>query len=90
MAEWCRMLKTLPPGFGLRMHDWKKIYWASAAHPQEMREYFESYTPGNHWLHLVRELPGEDALAMEAEAGEWLVGSMLAVLPIYAFILWEP
>lgn len=90
MAAWCNALKALPPGFVLRMHDWKKNYWATSANPQEMREYFETYTPGNHWLHLVRELPREDAVAMEDSAAEWLVESMLAVLPVYRMILWEP
>lgn len=90
MDEWCAMLRALPAGFGLRMHDWKKVYWASAATPHEMREYFETYTPGNHWLHLVRELPKEDALAMELDAGEWVVTSLLALLPVYRFILWSP
>ncbi|MHC5062906.1 MAG: hypothetical protein ACYTG5_02895 [Planctomycetota bacterium] len=90
MAEWCRLLKTLPAGYGLRMHDWRKIYWASSANPQEMREYFASYTPGEHWLHLVRELPKEDALEMGEEAGEWLITSLLALLPIYKIMLWAP
>ena len=91
MASWCSMLRALPAGFGLRMHDWKKIYWASAVNEQEMREYFGTYTPGEHWLHLVRELPKEDAIAMEGEAAaEWLIESMLALLPIYQSILWEP
>ena len=90
MDAWCTMLKALPSGFGLRMHDWRKVYWAARAHPQEMREYFGAYTPGEHWLHLVRELPSEDALAMELEAPEWIMTSLLSLLPIYRSILWEP
>ncbi len=90
MDEWITNLKALPAGFQLRMHDWKKVYWANQANAQEMREYFESYTPGNHWLHLVRELPSEDALDMGEEAGEWLITSMLSLLPVYRMILWEP
>ncbi len=90
MEQWCTMLKNLPAGFGLRMHDWKKIYWANAATPHEMREYFESYTPGEHWLHLVRELPVEDALSMELEAPEWVAVSLQALLPLYQSILWTP
>lgn len=90
MEAWCAALKELPPGFGLRMHDWKKVYWANSVNRQEMTEYFGSYTPGNHWLHLVRELPREDALEMQDEAAEWLLTSMLALLPAYEMILWEP
>ena len=51
---------------------------------------FESYTPGEHWLHLVRELPVEDALAMELEGPEWVAVSLLSLLPIYQSILWSP
>lgn len=90
MDHWCALLKALPAGFGLRMHDWRKIYWAGSADPMQMREYFAAYTPGEHWLHLVRELPKEDALAMGEEAGEWLATSLLSLLPIYALALWEP
>jgi hypothetical protein len=90
MASWCTMLKTLPAGFGLRMHDWRKVYWASSASPHEMREYFAAYTPGQHWLHLVRELPSEDAIAMGGDAPEWLATSLLSLLPIYREILWTP
>ena len=90
MAEWCQMLKLLPPGFSLRVHDWKKMYWAASANPREMKELFDAYTPGNHWLHLVREPPSEDAIGMELAAPEWAVTSLLALLPIYRFILWTP
>jgi hypothetical protein len=90
MAEWCTMLKALPPGFGLRMHDWKKIYWARSVDRQQMAEYFGSYTPGEHWLHLVRELPKEDAVEMGAEAPDWVATSLLALLPVWRWILWTP
>lgn len=90
MAEWCTMLKALPAGFVLKLHDWRKLYWAQVAGEQEMREYFGSYTPGEHWLHLQRELPQEDALAMGVEACNWAVTSLLALLPPYRFILWRP
>lgn len=90
MVEWCTMLKALPVGFALRMHDWKKLYWARSANPQEMREYFETYTPGEHWLHLVRELPKEDAVEMGDEAPEWVATSLCSLLPIWRSILWMP
>jgi len=90
MASWCALLKGLPAGFGLRMHDWKKIYWTNSANPQEMREYFQSYTPGEHWLHLVRELPHEDAVEMGDDGPRWVVASLLALLPTWKSILWMP
>jgi hypothetical protein len=90
MARWIELMHALPVGFGLKMHDWRKIYWAARANEQDMREYFGTYTPGDHWLHLLRELPREDALEMGCDASQWVVTSMLALLPAYQFILWEP
>jgi hypothetical protein len=84
MDAWIELLRALPAGFSLRMHDWRKIYWAHSADSQAMREYFETYTPGNHWLHLVRELPKEDVLDMGEDASNWAVASTLALLPAYS------
>ena len=89
-GSWIDLLKALPAGFSLRMHDWRKMYWAAQADDQGMREYFNTYTPGDHWLHLVRELPKEDALEMGEDACQWAITSTLALLPTYQFILWEP
>ena len=88
--RWIEFLKALPPGFALKMHDWRKMYWATSANDQAMREYFETYTPGDHWLHLVRELPKEDVLEMGNDACQWAITSTLSLLPAYQFILWEP
>ncbi len=90
MKEWIAGLKALPAGFGLRMDDWKKIYWAAAADRSEMQEYFGTYTPGDHWLHLVRELPHEDAVAMGPDANEWILTSLMSLLPLWKSILWMP
>ncbi len=90
LAAWAAMLNALPKGFGLRLHDWKNVHWAGSAKVSDLKDMFGYYTPGNHWLHVVRELPQEDALAMGMEAPDWLVQSLLALLPMYKFILWEP
>jgi hypothetical protein len=90
LAEFAAMLNALPAGFGLRLHDWRNVHWAGAAKEGALKETFGYYQPGNHWLHVVRELPQEDALAMGLEAPDWLVQSLLALLPMYGFALWEP
>jgi hypothetical protein len=90
LQQWTAMLNALPKGFGLRLHDWKNVHWAGSAKAFDLKETFGFYTPGNHWLHIVRELPQEDALAMAVEAPEWAVQSLLALLPLYRFVLWEP
>jgi len=90
MAEWCRMLNALPDGFALKLHDWSKVYWARTTKPYDLKEYFGSYTPGEHWLHIVRELPREDALDMGLDAPQWAATSLLALLPLYQWVLWTP
>jgi hypothetical protein len=90
MAEFCSMLRALPPGFDLRVHDWKKSNWCSQATPSGLQETLQLYTPGNHWLHVQRQLPKEDALAMGPDAEAWVRASLLSLLPVYRFTLWEP
>ncbi|MBL8727476.1 MAG: hypothetical protein JNM25_03525 [Planctomycetes bacterium] len=90
MDQFCTLLKALPGGFNLKLHDWKKDHWCSAVKPGELKEMFQHYTPGEHWLHVQRQLPKEDALAMGAAAEGWVKTSLLALLPVYRFTLWDP
>lgn len=90
LKEFCSRLRALPPGFDLRVHDWKKSNWCSQAQPLHMKETLALYTPGNHWLHIQRQLPKEDALDMGEQAEAWVRSSMLALLPVYQFVLWDP
>jgi hypothetical protein len=50
----------------------------------------QHYTPGEHWLHIRRQLPKEDALELGDEAESWVSSSMLSLLPVYKSILWTP
>lgn len=88
--EFCQLLRALPPGFDLRLHDWKQHHWCTSIKPDELKELMVHYTPGNHWLHVQRQLPKEDALAMGPDAEAWVRSSLLALLPAYRFILWSP
>ncbi len=90
LEQFCTMLRALPAGFDLRLHDWKKSNWCSQAKALELKETFGHYTPGNHWLHIQRQLPKEDALALGPEAEAWVRSSLLSLLPVYRFTLWEP
>ena len=90
LDEFVRQLRALPPGFNLKLHDWKKDHWCSQAKAVEVKEMLQHYTPGEHWLHVQRQLPKEDALAMGPEGETWVRSSLLALLPIYRSILWEP
>ena len=50
----------------------------------------QHYTPGEHWLHVQRQLPKEDALEMGPDAEAWVRSSLLSLLPAYHMILWDP
>ncbi|MEI6129793.1 MAG: hypothetical protein WCR59_06990 [Planctomycetota bacterium] len=84
------LLRALPSGFNLRVHDWKKDNWCASTKSSELKETLKLYTPGNHWLHIQRQLPKEDALLMGAEASAWVKSSLLCLLAVYKFALWEP
>lgn len=89
-GEWVSILNALPQGFRLRLHDWRGEVQCPKARAEEVRQLLGSYTPGEHWLHIVRELRRDDALTMGAEVGDWVRDSMLALLPAYSFTLWSP
>lgn len=90
LEEFCQLLKALPAGFNLKLHDWKKDHWCAQAKAGEVKEMLSHYTPGNHWLHVQRQLPKEDAVAMGPEAQAWVHASLLALLPVFRFTLWDP
>jgi hypothetical protein len=84
------VLNALPRGFVLLMHDWKKEYVCGNLPPSELEEYLNTYTPGNHWLHVRRLLRRDQALTLGDAVEGWVCESMLALLPLYSFILWRP
>jgi hypothetical protein len=90
LTEWRDHLLALPPGFDLLMHDWKKEYPCKRVHVLDLQEYLSAYTPGNHWLHVRRVMPRDEVLETGAAAPDWVVESLLALLPIYRFMLWVP
>tara|TARA_R110002094_G_scaffold14667_19_gene25685 strand:+ start:1232 stop:1933 length:702 start_codon:yes stop_codon:yes gene_type:complete len=90
LESFCQMLKALPPGFNLKLHDWRVDHWCASIKPSVIKELMQHYTPGEHWLHVQRQLPKEDALEMGVEAEPWISSSLLSLLPIYKSILWAP
>ena len=86
----CAKLKALPGGFNLKLHDWRADHWCASVTPGAVKELMQHYTPGDHWLHVQRQLPKEDALEMGHEAEAWVRSSLLSLLPVYHAILWDP
>lgn len=90
LASWTAMLNALPPGFAMRVHDWRSLQYAGAAKAHEVKQLLAAYTPGEHWLHVLRMLPREDAVACGSDGPEWVVESLLSLLGMYRFVLWTP
>lgn len=90
LDEFCQQLKALPGGFNLKLHDWRADHWCAGVTPGEIKEVMQHYTPGEHWLHVQRQLPKEDALDMGEEATRWVSNSLISLLPVYRRILWDP
>ena len=90
MDQLISMLRALPEAFHVKLHDWRNLHFCQQADPDDIGEMLTMYTPGEHWLHIQRQLPKEDALAMGEEAATWVQTSLLSLLPIYRFTLWEP
>jgi len=90
MAEWVGYLNALPPGFRLRVHDWRQEHRTDRVRAHDLEELMKAYTPGEHWFHIVRELRRDEALSLGAEVGSWIETSLLALLPAYSFTLWAP
>ena len=76
---------SVPEKLEIRVRDFGRGF-----KPGDVKELMQLYTPGDHWLHVQRQLPKEDALEMGAEADAWVRNSLLALLPVYRCILWDP
>jgi len=90
LDAFCDKLRALPGGFNLKLHDWRADHWCASIKPGEVKELMQHYTPGEHWLHVQRQLPKEDALEMGPDAEAWVRSSLLSLLPAYHMILWDP
>jgi len=55
----------------------------------ELMVMFLHCAPGEHWRHVQRQLPKEDALEMGA-APVCVRTPLLALLPVYRFRPWDP
>jgi len=90
LEQFCQLLRALPGGFNLKLHDWRADHWCASIKPGDVKELMQFYTPGEHWLHVQRQLPKEDALEMGPQAEAWVSSSLLSLLPVYRGILWDP
>ena len=84
------LLNAMPQGFVLRMDTWKLDYVPGKIGPQDLQQYFGSYTPGEHWLHLRRRLPKEVVIQLGTKIADFAEEGMRALAEVYRFIAWSP
>ena len=87
LAELLKLLNALD-GYVLTLHDWKKEYRCGKLFRDDLLQFFESYTPGNHWLNVRRRWPKTDPVLTSPEFLPTVIAEMRRLLPVFRFILW--
>jgi hypothetical protein len=77
-------------GLVARIADWKGTLVPSKASETAWRDHFKVYTPGDHWWSLTRRLSVNNAVALGAAQGDAILSDLLALRPLYRFVLWRP
>jgi hypothetical protein len=54
-----------------------------------LRQYFQYYTPGNHWVHLDYLVSKENPMATSVDFAMLAKEKLLALIPVYQFIIWQ-
>ncbi|MBI1851182.1 MAG: hypothetical protein HYR85_12640 [Planctomycetes bacterium] len=89
VREWTSILNALP-GFVLNIHDWKKEYRCGTLLPGEVANFFEYFVPGEHWLHLRRAIPRDDAQLASPTFVDAAAADLVKLVPAYRFVAWSP
>ena len=87
---WRDLLRALPEGYGLRIHDWKKLYPCSRLTRDDAEEFFRYFVPGEHGMRVFRSIPKEHPAAISAEFPARAAEELVALAPLYLFIAWAP
>jgi len=85
----CRELNQLN-GFIWSIHNWRKEYVCGKLSSGDVANYFNYYTPGNHWLHLRLKLPRESVIPMADDFSTFAAEKFCSLVPVYRFIEWRP
>jgi len=88
LNAWTDLLNDLPTGFILFMDRWKKEYVCGRLSAQDLRAYFKTYQPGEHWLNLRTRLPKDTCVEMGSEFAGVCANAVLALAPVYEFVCW--
>ncbi|MCB9882361.1 MAG: hypothetical protein H6834_11270 [Planctomycetes bacterium] len=82
-------LRALPEGFELTVEGWSRRYAAAAASTDDLRQFFQYYTPGEHRLVLGKRYGRNDALTTSDALPEHAVDDLCALVDLYTFSLWS-
>ncbi|MFQ5655739.1 MAG: hypothetical protein ACE5GW_13540 [Planctomycetota bacterium] len=84
-----RLLGALPC-HGLHIHDHRRIRPCAEITPEEIAETLRYYTPGEHWLHISREIPRDDPFVTDEGLPARLEEEFRSLLPVYRSMRWSP
>ena len=87
--ELAALLRPLA-GYGLRIHDYKRVHECSTIDAEEIRDTFKYYTPGEHWLHIAKTVERDTEWLDSEECGERLRDEFVRLLPLYRYTVWTP
>jgi hypothetical protein len=84
------LLNVVPEGFGLRIHDWKKVYPCGRVGRDDVEEFVRYFVPGEHGARVFRTIPRSDPKATAADLPARLADDLVALAPLYQFVAWSP
>lgn len=77
-------------GFGLHIHDFRNIHTCSSITSEELSETLRYYKPGEHWLHIEKEVPRDSTLVVADDFLAQLGTEFERLMPVYRFVAWSP
>lgn len=88
--ELTRLLNALPAGYAMTIGDWRRRYEAGKLRPADVRNYFQWYEPGTHWLNLLHETPAAAAIEVGPALADRAAAALAAAVPTWRFAAWAP
>jgi hypothetical protein len=88
--ELTSLLNALPRGYVMTLGDWKRRYEAGKLYEADIRNYFQYFSPGEQWLHLLAEVPTGEAIEAGPAFAERAAALVTAAVPVWRFAAWAP
>jgi hypothetical protein len=85
-----QLLNALPAGYAMTIGDWRKRYEAGKLYPDDIRNFFQWWKPGEQWLHLLHETPRERAIEAGPALAREIAPRLAALAPFWRWAAWAP